>query len=172
MPLPVAALQHVKMPRDISASKPSTEHGTQPVQASPKNDSPASPANPQKLRSGLTRLWYATGYSLQGLQAGWQQTAFRQEAFLAAMLLPAAFWLGQTWLEAFALAFAVVFVLVTELLNSAVEAAVDRVGLEWHALAKQAKDLGSAAVLLALLLCAGTWGWALWAWFWSTVHFG
>ena len=49
---------------------------------------------------------------------------------------------------------------------------MDRVGLEWHALAKQAKDLGSAAVLLALLLCAGTWGWALWARLWSPVHSG
>jgi diacylglycerol kinase (ATP) len=139
-----------------------------PVQETPfvpahhQNDTPI-PANPQKQRTGLNRLWHATGYSLQGLRAGWQQSAFRQEACLAAVLLPGAFWLGQTWLEVFVLAFTVVFVLVTELLNSAVEATVDRVGLEWHALAKQAKDLGSAAVLLALLLCAGTWGWALWA---------
>ena len=172
MPLPAAALQRVKIPRNIAVSRPSPEHGTQPVQAPPKNDTPTSPANLQKQRSGLTRLWYATGYSLQGLQAGWQQTAFRQEACLAAVLLPAAFWLGQTWLEVFALVFVVVFVMVTELLNSAVEATVDRVGLEWHALAKQAKDLGSAAVLLALLLCAGTWGWALWSRLWSPVHSG
>ena len=146
-------------------------HSAPAPQASPppEHARPASattspvPANPQKQRTGWSRLWHATGNSLQGLRAGWQQTAFRQEVCLAAVLLPGAFWLGQTWLEVFVLAFTVVFVLVTELLNSAVEATVDRVGLEWHALAKQAKDLGSAAVLLALLLCAGTWGWALWA---------
>ena len=90
----------------------------------------------------------------------------------ALVLLPASLWLGASWVETAVLAGVALLVLITELLNSAVEATVDRVGLEWHALAKQAKDLGSAAVLLALLLCAGTWGWALWARLWSPVHSG
>lgn len=58
----------------------------------------------------------------------------------------------------------VVFVMVTELLNTAIEAAIDRIGPEWHAISKRAKDLGSAAVLLSLLLCGGVWLAALWAW--------
>ena len=114
--------------------------------------------SPQKRRTGLSRVWHALGYSLQGLHAAWYEKAFRQEALLAAVLLPSAVWLGQSWLEVLALIATVVLVLVVvELLNSAVEATVDRVGVEWHALSKKAKDLGSAAVLLSLLLCAGAW---------------
>ncbi len=78
------------------------------------------------------------------------------------MLLPTAFWLGRTWLEVAALAGVVVLVMVVELLNTAVESVTDRVGPQWHPLAKRAKDLGSAAVLLTLLLAAGVWGAALW----------
>lgn len=124
--------------------------------------SPSS-ANPQKQRKGLHRLWHAGMYSLQGLRAAWHEKAFRLEAIWAMVLLPAAFGVGSHWLEVAALIACVVLVLVVELLNSAIEATVDRVGLEWHALAKKAKDLGSAAVLLALLLCVGTWGVAIWA---------
>lgn len=113
--------------------------------------------SPQKRRTGLSRVWHALGYSLQGLHAAWYEKAFRQEALLAAVLLPSAVWLGQSWLEVLALIATVVLVLVVELLNSPVEATVDRVGVEWHALSKKAKDLGSAAVLLSLLLCAGAW---------------
>jgi len=113
--------------------------------------------HPHKQRSGLHRLWYAAGYSLQGLRAGWQEKAFRLEACLALVLLPLAFWLGHNWVETALLAAAVVLVLVVELLNSSIEAAIDRVGLQWHALSKRAKDMGSAAVLLSLLLCAGIW---------------
>ena len=117
----------------------------------------ADEVNPQKSRTGLSRVWHALGYSLQGLHAAWYEKAFRQEACLAAVLLPSAVWLGQSWLEVLALIATVVLVLVAELLNSAVEATVDRVGPEWHLLSKKAKDLGSAAVLLTLLLCAGAW---------------
>lgn len=124
--------------------------------------SPSS-ANPQKQRKGLHRLWHAGMYSLQGLRAAWHEKAFRLEAIWAMVLLPAAFGVGSHWLEVAALIACVVLVLVVELLNSAIEATVDRVGLEWHALAKKAKDLGSAAVLLALLLCVGTWAAAIWA---------
>jgi len=118
--------------------------------------------NPQKSRKGLSRIWHATGYSMAGLRAGWGEAAFRQEAFAALVLLPASFWLGQNWVETGLLACTVVLVMIVELLNTAVEAAIDRVGPEWHDLSKQAKDIGSAAVLLSLLLCLGVWAAALW----------
>lgn len=117
--------------------------------------------NAQKNRTGLHRLWHATRYSLDGLRAGWGQTAFRQEALAALVLLPLSLWLGQSWLEVALLGGSIVLVLVVELLNSGVEAAIDRIGPEWHLLSKQAKDMGSAAVLLSVLLCAGIWGAAL-----------
>lgn len=115
-------------------------------------------------RQGLTRLWYAAGNSLDGLKAGWHEPAFRQEALLAAVLMPAAFWLGRDWVQVALLAGSVLLLMVVELLNTAVESVVDRVGPEWHALSKRAKDLGSAAVLLSLLFAGGVWGAALWAW--------
>ena len=118
-------------------------------------------ANPQKDRTGLNRVLHATGYSLAGLRAGWGETAFRQEAVAAMVLLPAAFWLGQTWIETALLAASVVLVMVVELLNTAIETAIDRIGPEWHDLSKRAKDMGSAAVLLSLLVCAGIWAAAL-----------
>jgi diacylglycerol kinase (ATP) len=116
-----------------------------------------TPANLQKARTGLSRVWHATGYSLAGLRAGWGETAFRQEALIAMLMLPAAFWLGKTWLEIAVLCASVVLVMIVELLNTAVETAIDRIGPEWHDLSKRSKDMGSAAVLLSLLLCAGIW---------------
>ncbi len=123
-----------------------------------KQESPLA----QKQRRGLSRVWHAFGYSMAGLRAGWGETAFRQEATLALLMLPLAFWVGRTWIEVAALAGSVVLVMVVELLNTGIETAVDRIGPEWHALSKRAKDMGSAAVLLSLLLCAGIWGAALW----------
>ncbi|MFY7904785.1 MAG: diacylglycerol kinase, partial [Burkholderiaceae bacterium] len=79
------------------------------------------------------------------------------------VLLPLAFWLGQTWVEVAVLAGTVVLVMVVELLNTGIESAIDRIGPEWHDLSKRAKDMGSAAVLMSLLLCGGTWAAALWA---------
>ncbi len=114
-------------------------------------------ANPQKLRTGLNRVWHAAGYSLEGLRAGWGEAAFRQEALASAVLLPLSFWLGRTWVETALLAGSVVIVLVVELLNTGIEAAIDRIGPEWHDLSKRAKDMGSAAVLLSLLLAGGIW---------------
>ena len=76
-------------------------------------------------------------------------------------MLPLAFWIGRNWLETAVLCASVVLVMVVELLNTAVETAIDRIGPEWHDLSKRAKDMGSAAVLLSLLLCAGIWGAAL-----------
>ena len=122
---------------------------------------PPEATNAQKSRTGLDRLWHAARYSMDGLRAGWGQTAFRQEVLAALVLLPAALWLGQSWLEVTLLGGSVVLVLVVELLNSGIEAAIDRIGPEWHLLSKQAKDMGSAAVLLSVLLCAGIWGAAL-----------
>ena len=123
---------------------------------------PHSEVNPQKTRQGLNRILHAGGYSIQGLMAGWGETAFRQEAILAMIMVPLAFWLGQSWVETVLLAGSVVLVLIVELLNTCVESAIDRIGPEWHDLSKRAKDMGSAAVLLSLLLCAGVWLGALW----------
>lgn len=117
----------------------------------------AVPVNPQKSRRGLLRMWHAARYSVLGLRAAWQETAFRQEALAAFGLVPCAFWLGRSWMEVALLAGSVVLLLIVELLNSAVEAAIDRIGPDWHALSGRAKDMGSAAVLLSLLLCAGIW---------------
>ncbi|MBP6394576.1 MAG: diacylglycerol kinase [Giesbergeria sp.] len=117
--------------------------------------------NAQKSRTGLHRLWHATRYSFDGLRAGWGQAAFRQEALAALVLLPLSLWLGDGWVEVALLGGVVLLVLVVELLNSGIEAAVDRIGPEWHLLSKQAKDMGSAAVLLTVLLCAGVWAAAL-----------
>ena len=118
--------------------------------------------NPQKARKGLSRIFHAGGYSLAGLRAGWDEAAFRQEALLAIVLIPAAFWLGQTWVEVALLCGSVIFVMVVELLNTGIETAIDRIGTEWHALSKRAKDMGSAAVLLSLLLCLGIWATVIW----------
>ena len=122
---------------------------------------PPHHANPQKARTGLHRLWHATGYSLAGLRAGWHEKAFRQEAIAALFMVPLAFWLGQNWVEVALLAGSVLLVMIVELLNTGIEAAIDRISLEWHPLAKRAKDMGSAAVLLALLVCLGIWSAAL-----------
>ncbi|RZI71998.1 MAG: diacylglycerol kinase [Variovorax sp.] len=118
--------------------------------------------NPQKGRSGFSRVFHATLISLNGLRAGWGEPAFRQEAIAAIVLVPAAFWLGRTWVETALLAGSVLLVMIVELLNTAVEAAIDRIGPEWHDLSKRAKDMGSAAVLLALVLSGGIWATALW----------
>lgn len=121
------------------------------------------PENPHKGRTGLDRIRHATHYSLDGLRAAYGgESAFRQEVWLGAVLLPAAFWLGRGWVEVALLVGSVIAVLVVELLNSAVEAAIDRVSLELHPLSKRAKDLGSAAVMLSLVFAAGVWLAALW----------
>lgn len=118
--------------------------------------------NPHKGRTGIDRVRRALGYSMQGLVLAIRsESAFRQEAALALVMLPAAFWLGKGWVEVALLAGTVVLVLIVELLNSGIEAAIDRVSMDLHELSKRAKDFGSAAVLLALLICGGTWAAAL-----------
>ncbi|HOX69341.1 MAG: diacylglycerol kinase [Rhizobacter sp.] len=119
--------------------------------------------NQYKGRTGLDRVLKATGYSLSGLRIAYRgESAFRQEVWLAVVLLPAAFWLGTTWIEVAALAGTVMLVLIVELLNSGIEAAIDRVSFELHDLSKRAKDLASAAVFLSLMLCLGVWCAAGW----------
>lgn len=114
-------------------------------------------ANPHKLRRGVVRLWHAFQHSLHGLKAGCAEPAFRQEVLVALVLVPVSFWVGRSWVEVALLAGSVLLVMIVELLNTAVESAIDRVGPEWHPLSKRAKDLGSAAVLLSLVLAAGIW---------------
>lgn len=108
--------------------------------------------------TGLSRMVAATGYSLKGLQACFiGEAAFRQELLLVAVLLPLSFWVSRTPLEWIALVAPLFLLLIVELLNSALEAVVDRVGDEPHVLSGRAKDMGSAAVLLCLLLIATSW---------------
>lgn len=119
--------------------------------------------NPHKGRTGLDRIRHAAGYSLDGLVSAYRgESAFRQETWLAAVLVPLAFWVGQTWIETALLAGSVVLVMIVELLNSAVEATVDRISFDLHELAKRAKDFGSAAVFLSLALTGAIWAAALW----------
>ncbi|ANO52431.1 diacylglycerol kinase [Woeseia oceani] len=109
-------------------------------------------------RAGVSRIWHAGIYSLRGLAIAWQgQAAFRQEALLAMVMIPAAFWLTEDAVERILLLGSVVLVLIIELCNSAIEAVVDRVGSELHPLSGAAKDMGSAAVLLSLLLMLLVW---------------
>lgn len=125
--------------------------------------------NPHKGRTGIERIVRATGYSAAGIQAAYRgESAFRQEFWLAAFMLPAAFWLGRSWVEVALLAGSVILVLIVELLNSAIEAAIDRISFEMHDLSKRAKDIASAAVMLSLLLCAAIWLAALWQRFGAT----
>lgn len=106
----------------------------------------------------MTRALRALGHSLRGLREAWRsESALRQESLLAAVLLPLGLWLGRDGVERALLTGSVLLVPIVELLNTSLECAVDRISLERHDLSRQAKDLGSAAVLLTLLLCATTW---------------
>jgi diacylglycerol kinase (ATP) len=127
----------------------------------PNTTNSITTANPQKARTGINRIIHAGGYSVEGLKAGWGETAFRQEAIASFFLVPLAFWLGKSWIETALLAGTVLIVMIVELLNTGIETAIDRIGPEWHTLSKRAKDMGSAAVLLSLLLCGGVWAAAL-----------
>ena len=114
--------------------------------------------SPYKTPPGLQRLVSATRNSLEGLaEALRHEHAFRQEVLVAAVLVPLALWVGANGFERALLIATVLLVLVVELLNSAVEAAVDRISLESHHLAKRAKDIGSAAVMLAIVTMAIVW---------------
>lgn len=114
--------------------------------------------SPHKSKPGLTRVWKALGYSLQGLRTAFQcESAFRQELLLATLLLPLALVLPISAAFTALVVSSTLLVLIVELLNSAIEAAVDRISLDDHELARRAKDISSAAVLLTLLNCAVVW---------------
>lgn len=118
--------------------------------------------NHHKGKTGLRRVWNALFYSFAGLRSAWKhEDAFRQESILAALMVPLAFLLTASNLARALMIASVLLVLVVELLNSAIEATVDRISLENHALAKRAKDIGSAAVFIALLNVLVVWGLAL-----------
>lgn len=115
--------------------------------------------SPYKGKTGLRRLLNAIGYSMAGLKAAFQnEDAFRQEVLLAVVLLPLVFFLEQGGTGRALMVGSVLLVLLMELLNSAIEATVDRVSLDHHRLAKRAKDIGSAAVLISLVNLAVVWG--------------
>ncbi len=114
--------------------------------------------NPHKGNKGITRAFRAAINSWNGLIYAYkEESAFRQELALSLILIPLAIYLPLTPAETILLIASVILVLITELLNSSVEAAIDRISFEVHDLSKRAKDFGSAAVMLALLLCALTW---------------
>jgi diacylglycerol kinase (ATP) len=113
--------------------------------------------------TGIRRLVNAVFYSLDGLKAAWRnEAAFRQECVATALLAPLAFWLGQDALERSVLLGVCVLMVVAELLNSAIEAVVDRVGTDHHELSGRAKDFGSAAVFVSVVLVCVVWGLFLW----------
>jgi len=115
-------------------------------------------SNPHKANRGLTRAWHAAVNSWSGLVfAVREESAFRQELTLAACMVPVALLLPFRAVERLMLIGSVLLVLIVELLNSSIEAAIDRISFEHHGLSKRAKDYGSAAVTLALLICAMVW---------------
>ncbi|MEZ5565306.1 MAG: diacylglycerol kinase [Gammaproteobacteria bacterium] len=114
-------------------------------------------------KRGWRRLRDAINFSMAGLLAAWRgEEAFRQEVLLAIVLGPLAFWLGQTHFERLLLVASWLLVMIVEILNSAIEATVDRISDEHHPLAGKAKDLGSAAVFLSVVLATITWVTVAW----------
>ena len=115
--------------------------------------------SPFKGKTGLVRIWNAFQYSLAGLSAAWRnEDAFRQEVMLAIVLIPLALFLPATGIGKALMIASVLLVVIVELVNSAIEAAIDRISLDHHSLSKRAKDIGSAAVLMALINVAVVWG--------------
>ena len=113
--------------------------------------------------AGLNRLWLATLNSLRGLRLCYQsEAAFRQEVWAALVLIPAGLWIGDSAVERVLLVGSVLMLMVVELLNTAIEVVVDRIGVERHHLSGFAKDVGSSAVLVALVCVALTWLCVLW----------
>ncbi|MFZ5558940.1 MAG: diacylglycerol kinase [Pseudomonadota bacterium] len=116
------------------------------------------PESPFKGKTGLQRVWNALFYSMDGFRAAFvHEDAFRQEAILAAILIPVALFLPASGVGKALMVGSVLLVLMVELLNSSVEATVDRISLENHRLAKRAKDIGSAAVFVSLVNVPAVW---------------
>jgi diacylglycerol kinase (ATP) len=119
--------------------------------------------DPHRPATGMLRIWRAWFFSMDGLRSAWTaEAAFRQELALAMVLIPCALLLPATMTQKALLIACVMLLLIVELLNSAVESAIDRISLARHELAKRAKDIASAAVLLALLNLALVWAFILW----------
>jgi diacylglycerol kinase (ATP) len=119
---------------------------------------PIAEESPFKGQTGLRRVWNALNYSLSGLRAAYRnEDAFRQETLLAALMIPFALMLPASGIGKTIMIGSVLLVLIVELLNSAIEAAVDRISLAHHRLSKRAKDIGSAAVLIALINVVVSW---------------
>lgn len=115
--------------------------------------------SPHKGKTGLSRILNAFGYSLAGFRAAYKhEDAFRQELYLAIVLIPLALWLPASHIGKALMIGSVLLVIIVELINSAIEATVDRISLEKHDLAKRAKDLGSSAVLVSLINVLIVWG--------------
>ncbi len=113
---------------------------------------------PKPGNTGINRVIKAAGYSSKGLRAAWRhESAFRQECVVGIILLPCAILLADSWLQLALLVLVCVLVAITELMNSAIEAVVDRIGLEHHDLAGRAKDIASAAVAFAIVLVPVIW---------------
>ncbi len=113
--------------------------------------------------TGLTRIIKAAGYSWKGVRAAWlNEAAFRQEAVAVILAIIIACWLDVDAITRVLLIGSVVLVMIMEILNSAIEAVVDRIGTDFHELSGRAKDMGSAAVLMSILLALATWGMLLW----------
>lgn len=109
--------------------------------------------------TGLKRVFFAAGYSWKGFKSTWKhEAAFKQEVILFALMMPLAFWIGDTASETVILIAVLLIVLVVELLNSAVETVVDRIGEDYHKLSGRAKDQGSAAVFLSFFIAILVWG--------------
>ncbi|MBL8459542.1 MAG: diacylglycerol kinase [Zoogloea sp.] len=120
--------------------------------------------SPFKGKTGLTRVWNAFHYSMAGLAAAYRnEDAFRQEAWLAVVLIPLALFLPVGGVGKALMIASVLLVIIVELINSALEATVDRISLDHHHLAKRAKDIGSAAVFIALINVVAVWGLVLFA---------
>lgn len=147
----------------MSTSSQQPESPEKHTEIPPQNVTRATQTTPQaisefKSKSGLKRIFSAFFYSLDGLQAAWRQEhAFRQELILVVIGSIIALLLPVSAFEKLLMIAVLVLMLIVELLNSAIEAVVDRVSLERHALSKNAKDFGSAAVLLTFLLAVATW---------------
>ncbi|WP_153306461.1 diacylglycerol kinase [Desulfogranum japonicum] len=111
---------------------------------------------------GLNRIARATECSIKGLKAAWQnEAAFRQEVIMCALLIPLGIYLGETGLERALMISCLLLIIIIEIMNTAVEAVVDRIGIQRHILSGLAKDLGSAAVAISLLNCVLVWGFIL-----------
>lgn len=161
-PTPVHATGAANAPPNLpqvqaQAEPPEPPHLHEPL--GPDDPLAALPFNPYKGNRGLMRAWKALQYSIKGFRTAIrEESAFRQELTLAAIMVPIGLLVPVEPVERVLLLGSVMLVLIVELLNSSIENAVDRIGLERNELSGRAKDLGSAAVTVALLTCVMSWG--------------